>query len=147
MPAGEEGVLINIYQSVPTTLFRGIRWRARSSRRSPSPPACSPTRRRGGTPASPLVYFNRQFPTAIKDFMEVYYDSPRRGVDERGLDGTGMIMKMNQGKRYQPGQWPVGDTAAFNDPTALDTTDNPPGGGDPDHEQDGHKHDTKCLSC
>ena len=106
----------------------------------------------GGTPNSPLIYFNRQYPTAIKDFIEIYYDSQRQGPDERSLDGTGMIMKMNGGQRYEIGKMPSGDlnsyfVAAVNglrDPKAVDIKD---GNADPVHEQDGHKHTTKCLSC
>ncbi len=29
----------------------------------------------------------------------------------------------------------------------IAVSDNPPGGGEPNHEQDGHTHKTKCLSC
>ena len=146
MAPGDEGVLINIYQSVPTTLFRGIMMAGPKLSAQSFAAGMFAYPKTGGTLATPLVYFTRAFPTAIKDFMEIYYDSARRGVDERGLDGTGMIMKMNGGKRYLPGQWPAGDTAAFNDPTAVGTTDV---AADPDHEQDGHTHPAtqKCLSC
>ncbi|HUR77851.1 MAG TPA: hypothetical protein VMZ22_07880, partial [Acidimicrobiales bacterium] len=77
-----------------------------------------------------------------------YYDPNKAGPDERGIsDKPGMIMKMHLGKRYTQGQWSTAETDAFNDPTAASVSDDPALGGDPDHEQDGHKHTTKCLSC
>lgn len=147
LPNGQEGVLINIYASVPRLLFTGIHMAG------PNLTAASFSRgmfaypKSGGTPATPLQFFTRQFPTAIKDFMEIYYDGSKRGIDERGIEGSGMIMKMAIGKRYTQGQWTPEDTKAFNDPTAVAVSDDPALGGDPDHEQDGHKHTTKCLSC
>jgi hypothetical protein len=101
----------------------------------------------GGTPSTPLQYYTRNEPMAIKDFVEVYYDGSKSGNDERGLSGNGMVMKMHGGKRYQLGQWDNAETAAFNDPTAVANSDDPAMGGDPAHEQDGHKHTGKCLSC
>ena len=103
----------------------------------------------GGLPGAPLVYRTRAFPTEIKDFVEIYYDGDARGPDERSQDGTGMIQKVNQGKRYQPGQWPNSPAQVFGDTVApIAVSDNPPGGKfDPLHEQDGHKHTGRCLSC
>ena len=149
MKPGDEGVLVNIYQAAPQLIFTGIQMAGPKLTPQSFANGLFSYPRTGGTPASPLVFYTRQYPTAIKDFMEVYYDSQRKGVDERGLSGTGEIMKMNGGKRYLPGQWPPGDPNAFNDPTAVDTSDNPVGGGDPNHEQDGHTHPSteKCLSC
>ncbi|MEY2418762.1 MAG: hypothetical protein QOG90_1442 [Actinomycetota bacterium] len=147
MKPGDEGVLINIYASVPRLFFTGIQMAG---------PKLTPTQfangmfsypKSGGTPATPLSYFTRQYPTAIKDFMEIYYDPNKSGIDERGLNGQGEIMKMHLGKRYTQGQWDNKETAAFNDPTAVATSDDPALGGDPDHEQDGHHHTGKCLSC
>jgi hypothetical protein len=94
-----------------------------------------------------LIFFTREYPTGIKDFMEIYYDGTKSGPDERSLQGTGMIMKMAGGKRYLQGQWTRDETKAFNDPTAIGVSDDPNLGGDYPHEQDGHKHTTKCLSC
>ncbi|HVV37113.1 MAG TPA: hypothetical protein VHC63_10965 [Acidimicrobiales bacterium] len=147
MKPGDEGVLINIYAAVPRILFTGIQMAG---------PNLTPDNfangefafpHSGGTPATPLQYFTRQYPTAIKDFMEIYYDGSKSGPDERGINGKGMIMKMHGGKRYTQGQWDTAETQAFNDPTAVSVSDDPSMGGDPPHEQDGHHHTGKCLSC
>ena len=60
-----------------------------------------------------------------------------------------MIMKVNLGKRYQLGQWPSTPAQVYGDTVQpIAVSDNPPGGGtDPAHEQDGHKHAGRCLSC
>ncbi len=83
----------------------------------------------------------------IKDFVEVFYSGSSTGPDERGSRGTGMVMKVNGGKRYQAGQWPQSNPGAFNLGGTIAVSDDPPGGGDPPHEQDGHRHPGKCLSC
>jgi hypothetical protein len=102
----------------------------------------------GGTPGAPLVKYTREHPTAVKDFTEVWYDRNRPGKDERGSDGLGMIMKARQGRRYQLGQWPQENAYAFDPNGAVDVSDNPVGGGDPPHEQDGHNHPQDgCMSC
>jgi hypothetical protein len=59
-----------------------------------------------------------------------------------------MIMKMNGGQRYKPGQWPSSNPKAFvSDGTEIAVSDNPPGGADPNHEQDGHTHSGPCFAC
>jgi len=147
MADGDEGVLINIYASVPRLFFTGIMMAGPKLTPQSFANGMFAFPRSGGTPATPLQFFTREYPTAIKDFMEIYYDKSKSGPDERGLDGDGMIMKMHLGKRYTQGQWSRDETQAFNDPTAVGVSDDPALGGDPDHEQDGHKHTTKCLSC
>ncbi len=152
MADGQEGVLINIYQSVPALIFRGIHMAGPRLTRDSFAQGMYNYPKSGGTPNTPLVFHNRAYPTAIKDYAEVYYDADRRGPDERTLDGTGMMMKMNAGKRYEIGRMPRGDlnpmfnpgANALRDATAVDVQD---GNADPKHEQDGHKHTTKCLSC
>lgn len=152
MQPGEEGVLINIYNSVPGLIFRGIHMAGPKLTRDSFAQGMFNYPKSGGTPNTPLVYFTRQYPTAIKDFIEIYYDNQRNGPDERSLDGTGMIMKMNGGQRYEVGKMPSGDmntyfnagANAMRDPKAVDVQD---GNADPVHEQDGHRHNTKCLSC
>jgi hypothetical protein len=143
----EEGVLINIYKSYFQALFIGIHMAG---------PKLSPQTfeqgmynypRTGGSAALPTVYSNRAYPTLIKDFIEIYYDPNVSGPDERTEQGNGMIMKVDGGKRYAPGQWPTGEPHVFNSAGAATVTDNPAGGGDPPHEQDGHAHNKKCLSC
>jgi hypothetical protein len=147
MPPGNEGVLINIYAAVPRAIFIGIQMAGPKLTSKSFSDGMFAYPKSGGTPAAPTSFYTRAYPTAIKDFMEIYYDASKSGIDERGLQGNGMIMKMNGGKRYTSGQWPTTDTAAFNDPTAISVSDDPALGGDPDHEQDGHKHTAKCLSC
>jgi hypothetical protein len=147
MKDGDEGVLINIYASVPRLIFTGIHMAGPKLTPQAFSNGMFAFPKSGGTPATPTAFYTRQYPTAIKDFMEVYYDGSKTGPDERGLQGTGMIMKMHIGKRYVQGGYSTAETDAFNDPTAVDVSDDPAMGGDPNHEQDGHHHTTKCLSC
>ncbi len=147
MPPGDEGVLINIYASIPRHIFTGIHMAGPKLTAASYAAGMFAYPKSGGTPANPTLFYTRQYPTSIKDFVEIYYDGTREGPDERGLRDKGMIMKMAGGKRYVQGQWSRDDTKAFNDPTAIDVSDDPAIGGDPNHEQDGHKHATKCLSC
>jgi hypothetical protein len=147
MKPGDEGVLINIYASVPRIFFTGIQMAGPKLNANAFSNGLFSYPASGGTPATPLAYWTRAYPTAIKDFMEIYYDATKQGIDERGQQGTGEIMKMHLGKRYKLGQWPTGPSDAFNDPSAVSTSDDPALGGDPPHEQDGHHHTTKCLDC
>ena len=48
-----------------------------------------------------MVFSTPDLPTSIKDFAEVYYDITAQGPDERGQEGTGMMMKSDNGQRYQ----------------------------------------------
>ena len=104
----------------------------------------------GGSAAKPLRFLNRQFPTEIKDFVEVWYDHDRSGPDERGENGNGVVLKANNAKRYQLGQWTADPSLAFQSANTLHVSDNPPGGTDDPHERaDGHTHPPSqtCLSC
>ena len=105
-----EGVLIEIYRARVQTLFRGIQMAGPNLNQDtfrqgmfsyPATPAG------GGTAALPYVYYTPDSPTDIKDFAEVYYDITQQGPDERGEAGTGMMMKTDNGERYQLG--PVAD--------------------------------------
>ena len=151
MKPGDEGVLINIYRDPVQTLFTGIQLAGPKLTPDTFAQGMLNYPRTGGTPAAPLVYRTRAFPTAIKDFAEVYFDVNAQGKDERGEQGSGLIMKSNAGRRYQLGQWPVGIAQVFGDaagtnPIAISAA--PPGGAtDPPHEQDGHTHTGKCMSC
>jgi len=147
MKDGDEGVLINIYASVPRLIFTGIHMAGPKLTPQAFSNGMFAYPKSGGTPATPTAYYTRNYPTAIKDFMEIYYDGSQSGPDERGINGKGMIMKMHIGKRYTLGQWSTAETEAFHDPTAVSVSDDPAMGGDPDHEQDGHHHTGKCLSC
>lgn len=131
---GTEGVLCNIYRGVAQQLFMGIQMAGPVLTKDtwkqgvfayPATPAS------GGSAALPYVHYTPDLPTAIKDFAEVYYDITAQGPDERGQQGTGMMMKTDNGQRYQVGQWPNDDPHVY-DPShhPLAISDNPPGGGD-----------------
>lgn len=146
-PPGDEGILINIYRAGIQTLFRGIHMagpRLTNETFTQGLMRYPPT---GGRPAAPLVFLTRQNPTEIKDFVEVFYAASAQGPDERGKRGDGMVMKVNGGLRYDLGEWPTSPPKVFNLDGAIAVSDNPPGGGDPSHEQDGHTHTGACLSC
>jgi hypothetical protein len=148
---GDEGVLCNIYRGVAQFLFTGIQmagpnlthdtWKAGLF-------AYPPTPEDGGRAALPLVYSTPDLPTSIKDFAEVFYDLTAQGPDERGQAGTGMMMKTDNGQRYQIGQWPS-DDPHVKDPShnPIAISDNPPGGGDPPWTPGPAYPLDGCLSC
>lgn len=144
---GDEGVLINIYRAPVQQVFVGIHMAGPKLTPDTFAQGQYNYPRTGGTAAAPLVYVTRDFPTQIKDFTEVWYAVDEPGKDERGEQGNGMMMKVDGGKRYEAGQWPVGDPKVFVREGAIAVSDNPAGGGPFPHEQDGHKHQGKCLSC
>jgi hypothetical protein len=146
-PAGDEGVLINIYRAAFQTLFRGIHMAGPNLTNDTWIQGQLAYPKTGGVPSSPLVYLTRQNPMEIKDFTEVFYAANATGPDERGNRGSGMVMKVNGGKRYDLGEWPTTNPGAFDMNGTIAVSDNPPGGADPPHEQDGHTHNTRCLSC
>ena len=146
-PAGDEGVLVNIYRAGIQTLFRGIHMAGPNLTTENWVKGILAYPKTGGRPAAPLVFVTRQNPTEIKDFVEVFYAVSASGPDERGNDGSGMVMKVDGGRRYQVGQWPTLPPRAFDMNGAIAVSDDPPGGGDPPHEQDGHTHKGACLSC
>ena len=148
---GREGVSVNVQRASVQLLFIGIHMAG---------PILTPDNlargmfnypKSGGTPANPLSFFTRESPTQYKDFTEVFWDRTGTGKDETAKDGAGLLLKVAQGKRYALGQYPATDPRVFiKDGTEVYTNDNPPGGRDPAHEQDGHKHDyanKACLSC
>jgi hypothetical protein len=145
---GKEGNLIEIYRAFVQTFFRGVQMAG---------PVLTPDTfaqgqfrypKTGGTATAPLVYLTRQYPTEIKDFVEIFYDADESGKDERGESGRGMVMKVAAGKRYQAGQWPRTEPNVFSPKGAIAVTGDPKLQ-DPAHEQDGHRHSgpRKCLSC
>ncbi len=146
-PPGDEGVLVNIYRAGVQTLFRGIHMAGPRLTNDTFVQGLLSYPKTGGKPAAPLVFVTRQNPTEIKDFVEVFYAVDATGPDERGNQGSGMVMKANGGRRYQVGQWPTTEPRPFDLNGAIAVSDNPPGGGDGPHEQDGHTHNRRCLSC
>jgi hypothetical protein len=151
MKPGDEGVLINIYRDPVQTIFTGIQLAGPRLNADTFAQGMFNYPRTGGIPSAPLVFRTRAYPTAIKDFAEIYYDINAQGKDERGEQGSGLVMKSNAGRRYVIGTWPVGTAQVFGDaagthPIAISAA--PPGGAtDPPHEQDGHTHQGKCMSC
>ena len=145
---GEPGVLVNIYRAAAQTLFRGIHMAGPTLTNETfvrGQLAFPPT---GGSPRAPLLYLTRESPMEIKDFVEVFWDADARGPDERGQDGSGMIMKARGGHRYRPGEWTTDPSLAFIREGAIAVSDDPALGGDSfEHEQDGHTHTKRCLSC
>jgi hypothetical protein len=149
MKPGDEGALVAIYRAPIQTLFIGFQMAGPKLTRDTFAQGEFNYPRTGGLPAAPLVFRTRAYPTEIKDFVEVYYDGSAQGKDERGQQGSGMVMKSNAGKRFLLGQWPRGDAQVYGDAVdPIAVSDNPPGGGtDPAHEQDGHTHKERCMSC
>jgi hypothetical protein len=149
---GREGVSINVVRSPWNLLFRGIHMAGPNLTPDTFSKGMFSYPRTGGTPANPLVYYTREHPTSYKDMVEVWWDPNRTSVDETGKTAPGSLMKANQGQRYEIGKWTPGDPMVFGDDQgkSIYTSDNPPGGRDPQHEQDGHTHPYDkqgCLSC
>lgn len=147
MRKGDEGVLINIYNSYFRWLFQGIHMAGPKLTPDTFATGMFNYPKTGGSAAAPLVFFTRNAPVAIKDFIEVWYSPNTRGPDERSVDGLGMVMKVDGGKRWMIGQWPASEPKVFDPNGAATVTDNPAGGGNPPHEEDGHRHNKRCLSC
>ncbi|MGH2759611.1 MAG: hypothetical protein ACRDKJ_08605 [Actinomycetota bacterium] len=148
MRPGDEGVLVNIYAALVGPLFIGIHLAGpilTADSFSQGMFKFPPT---GGKPAAPLVFFTRAAPTAAKDFTEVWFDANRSGPDERGEQGTGMMVKASNGKSYRPGEWPRTNPKAFvEDGMEATVSDDPSLSGDFPHERDGHTHTGPCKTC
>jgi hypothetical protein len=147
---GDEGVSVNVARAAPQLIFIAIHMAGPDLTADNLARGMFNYPRSGGTPANPLSYFTREAPTQYKDFTEVFWDAATTGKDETSKDGAGALLKVDQGARHALGTWPATDPKVFvKDGTQVYTSDNPPGGRDPNHEQDGHTHDPKkaCLSC
>jgi hypothetical protein len=142
-PPGSGGVLINIYNSRINTLFRGIHMAGPGLTQESFQAGLYAYPPTGGRAANPLVFYTPQYPTEIKDFSEVWWDTSVSGPDERGEQGQGSMRRADGGARYQPGQWPTGPPSRANGALLTDDT------GHYAHEADGHRHDPnqRCLSC
>ncbi len=145
---GEPGVLVNIYNAAAGVIFSGIHMAGPNLTNETFVRGVFAMPPSGGQPRAPLLHFTRELPTAIKDFVEVFYKADERGPDERGQQGSGMIMKANGGRRYKIGEWTNDPANGFNAAGAIAISDDPAlGGNDFTHEADGHKHTKRCLSC
>lgn len=148
LPEGEEGVLVNIYSALVGQVFLGIQMAGPILTADSFAQGMYNFPKTGGIPGAPLLYWTRAYPTAIKDFTEVWFDIDRQGKDERGEQGSGMMMKVNGGVRYVPGAWSRTEPLAFvQNGKEIAVSDNPPGGGILKHEEDGHTHSGKCKTC
>ena len=148
-PAGSEGVLINIYRARIAELFTLLQMAGPHLTNDTIATAAFSYPHTGGAPAKPLLFRTRQAPTWDKDFSEVWFDATAKGPDERGTQGNGMVTRANGGRRYQLGQWPVGDSAAFVAAGSVTVSDNPVGGGDwpSDVAPNAYPASQRCLSC
>ena len=145
---GEPGVLVNIYNAAAGAIFIGIHMAGPNLTNETFVRGVFAYPPTGGQPRAPLVHWTRELPTAIKDFVEVFYKGDEQGPDERGQQGSGMIMKANGGRRYKIGEWTTDPANGFNPAGAIAISDDPAlGGSDFSHEADGHKHTKRCLSC
>lgn len=144
-PPGTEGLLIDLYRIPVQLLFRGIHMagpvltnRTFAAGMFAYPPT-------GGTPFAPLNVHTRASPTATKDFTEIWYDADRSGPNEVGEEGQGMLVRVDGGRRYRAGEWPTTAPRVFvEDGTEVAVSRQ---GRDPPHEEDGHSHRGRCLSC
>lgn len=139
---GDEGALINVYRAAFQTLWTGIHMAGPDLTPQTFEQGMYAYPPTGGTPASPLVFRTREFPSEIKDFSEVWYDPNRVGPDERSETGPGMIVRADGGKRYDAGEWPQSPPSRSNGVTVTANQ-----GVNVDHGADGHTHETACLSC
>jgi hypothetical protein len=140
-------VLVNIYRAAAGTVFIGVQMAGPNLTNETFVRGVFAYPPTGGQPRAPLLYMTRESPTAIKDFVEVFYKADEQGPDERGQQGSGMIMKTNGGKRYKLGEW-TQEATTYKAEGAIAISDDPALGGDTfEHEKDGHKHTKRCLSC
>jgi hypothetical protein len=147
--AGSEGVLINVYRARIAEVFTGIHMAGPSLTNATLASGAFAYPKTGGTPGRPLLYRTRAFPTAVKDFSEVWFDGTATGPDERGQSGPGMVTRADGGARYLLGQWYNGPAHAFQASGGITVTDSPPGGGDwpSDSNPSAYPPSKACLSC
>ena len=88
----------------------------------------------GGTPLAPQVSYGNKgvFPAlpgqkaanpdylGVDDMTEVWWNADATGPDEQGVEGKGMMMYANGGKRYLPGKMPKTPPDAFKKAGAVD---------------------------
>ena len=147
-PPGDEGVLINIYGARIQTLFRGIHMagpephqRHLGPGHPPVPPDRRPAGRAAGLRDPPEPDGDQGLRRGV---LRIQRHGPRRARQRRhghGHEGR------RRSSRYDLGEWPRTEPRVFDLNGAIAVSDDPPGGGDPPHEQDGHTHKTRCLSC
>ncbi len=142
---GDEGVQINVRRAPIQWILQGIQMAGPNLTADSFAQGMYNFPRSGGEPHTPLIFFTREHPTAIKDYTEVWWNPQGSGRDETGKDGPGTMMKVDGGRRWLIGTWPRTEPKVFVMEGAVYAKDYP----QPEHEQDGHKHDPKkgCRSC
>lgn len=146
-PGQEKGAGANVVQSPIQLTFTGIHYAGPNLTPTTWSEGLFAAPAAGGRINAPLVKFTKDNPGAIKDFVEVWWDADGNGKDELNNEGRGILVKANNGARYQPGQWPAAGPYAFgDDPKPVFRTSEKETF---DHDADGHKHDgdPPCRSC
>jgi len=146
-PSAAKGAGANVTQSPIQLLFSGIHYAGPNLNAQTWSEGLFKAPAVGGKVNAPLVKFTPEFPGAIKDFVEVWWDRQSSGRDELNNNGQGILVKSNKGARYQKGQWPAAGPYAFGDDPAPTFRTNEPEIFD--HDADGHTHDgdPPCRSC
>lgn len=143
---GDEGTQISVREPAFSTLFSGIHNAGPTLKAENFAKGLWNAGVRGGQPAAVRVKFTPESYTAIKDFVEVWWNASGTGRDETGKDGTGLMMKANSGTRFAAGSWPKGDPPVFrSEGSVYNVTE----GARFEHDADGHTHgpDERCRSC
>lgn len=142
---GDEGTQISVREPAFSVLFSGIHNAGPNLRAETFAKGLWDAGVRGGQPAAVRVKYTPDSYTAIKDFVEVWWDAGGTGRDETGKDGTGLMMKANNGTRFAAGSWPKGDAAVFGGGSVYNVTE----GARFEHDADGHTHspEERCRSC
>ncbi len=146
-PSADKGAGANVTQSPIQTIFSGIHYAGPNLSAATWSQGLFAAPAVGGRVNAPLVKFTPDSPSAIKDWVEIWWDQNGRGRDEINKGGVGILLKANNGARYQTGQWPQADPYVFgDDPGPVFTTSDAevfP------HDADGHSHegDPPCRSC
>jgi hypothetical protein len=146
-PGIEKGAGANVVQSPIQAIFTGIHYAGPNLNPRNFADGLFAAPAVGGRVNAPLVKFTPESPGAIKDFVEVWWDRSGTGRDELNNNGRGILVKSNNGARYQAGQWPQKDPFAFgDDPAPIFRTNEKE---TMDHDADGHTHDNDppCRSC
>lgn len=143
---GDEGTQINVREPAFSVLFSGIHNAGPNLTPQTFAEGLWNAGVRGGQPAAVRVKFTPESYTAIKDFVEIWWDVDGSGRDETGKDGRGTMMKANQAIRYAAGSWPAGDPAVFQQEGSVYVVTE---GARFEHDADGHTHspDERCRSC
>lgn len=144
---GFEGNGINVWQPMFQLSAAGIHYAGPNLTPETFQQALIAAPARGGRINAPLVKFTAENPSALKDWVEVWWDANSSGADELNQEGNGILQKANGGARYTLGNWPVADPFAFeDDPAPTFRTTEPETF---DHDADGHTHapEERCRSC